>query len=391
MLDMALNAVRFFRNESCGKCVPCRNGSQKMIDILTGWTQGKGTAADMDSARRAVGSHEARLDLRPGPVRALADHVGDQTFPAGSGSAHSGASLSGGRLPDARRARMSDLHLTIDGQAVTVPSGTTVFDAARLHGIAIPTLCHQQNETPVGVCRVCVVEAGGRVLSASCVRPAEEGMTVATNSDKVRERAPHAARAVDGRSSVSLRSSEPVGRLRAGNAGSPGRPQRVAIFQAPVAARPGRFVAGHRGGSRSLHPLRPLHSRLRRDSQQLRAGPARQGFQRRDRVRSEPAHGQLGLRFLRRMHGLLPHRRADQQVRGADGTRRRAGRGRGSAEASLLPESLRHVPGAEPERGGEAHVFTPAISSAAKASTDPPRSTFWKARPRYFFRRRSRT
>ena len=47
MLDMALNAVTFFRNESCGKCVPCRMGSQKMVDILTGWTQGKGTAADL--------------------------------------------------------------------------------------------------------------------------------------------------------------------------------------------------------------------------------------------------------------------------------------------------------------------------------------------------------
>jgi NADH:ubiquinone oxidoreductase subunit F (NADH-binding)/NADH:ubiquinone oxidoreductase subunit E len=47
MLDMALNAVKFFRNESCGKCVPCRMGSQKMVDILTGWTHGKGTAADM--------------------------------------------------------------------------------------------------------------------------------------------------------------------------------------------------------------------------------------------------------------------------------------------------------------------------------------------------------
>jgi formate dehydrogenase beta subunit len=47
MLDMALNAVKFFRNESCGKCVPCRVGSQKMVDILTGWALGKGTAADM--------------------------------------------------------------------------------------------------------------------------------------------------------------------------------------------------------------------------------------------------------------------------------------------------------------------------------------------------------
>ena len=45
MLDMALNAVKFFRNESCGKCVPCRMGSQKMVDILTGWTHGKGIGA----------------------------------------------------------------------------------------------------------------------------------------------------------------------------------------------------------------------------------------------------------------------------------------------------------------------------------------------------------
>ena len=46
MLDMALNAVRFFRNESCGKCVPCRVGSQKMTDMLTAWTQGKAGAGD---------------------------------------------------------------------------------------------------------------------------------------------------------------------------------------------------------------------------------------------------------------------------------------------------------------------------------------------------------
>src|SRR5215471_15149821 len=78
-----------------------------------------------------------------------------------------------------------DVKLTIDGTPVTVPAGTTVFDAARLNGIAIPTLCHQQNETPVGVCRVCLVEAGGRVLTASCVRPAENGMVVSTKSPKV--------------------------------------------------------------------------------------------------------------------------------------------------------------------------------------------------------------
>lgn len=41
MLDMALNAIRFFRNESCGKCVPCRVGTQKMVDMLTAWSKGK--------------------------------------------------------------------------------------------------------------------------------------------------------------------------------------------------------------------------------------------------------------------------------------------------------------------------------------------------------------
>jgi NADH:ubiquinone oxidoreductase subunit F (NADH-binding) len=34
LLDLALNGVRFFRNESCGKCVPCRVGSEKAVEIL---------------------------------------------------------------------------------------------------------------------------------------------------------------------------------------------------------------------------------------------------------------------------------------------------------------------------------------------------------------------
>ncbi len=77
------------------------------------------------------------------------------------------------------------VELTIDGQAVQVPAGTTIYDAARLNGITIPTLCHLQNQTPVGVCRLCVVDTGARVLSASCVRPVEPGMRVSTNSQKV--------------------------------------------------------------------------------------------------------------------------------------------------------------------------------------------------------------
>ena len=47
MLDMALNATRFYRNESCGKCVPCRVGSQKMVDMLKSWTTGIRSSDDV--------------------------------------------------------------------------------------------------------------------------------------------------------------------------------------------------------------------------------------------------------------------------------------------------------------------------------------------------------
>src|SRR6202790_3084348 len=77
------------------------------------------------------------------------------------------------------------IDINIDGQPLRVPAGTTVFDAARMNDIDIPTLCHLQNQTPVGVCRLCVVDTGARVLAASCVRPVEPGMKVVTNSEKV--------------------------------------------------------------------------------------------------------------------------------------------------------------------------------------------------------------
>jgi len=79
------------------------------------------------------------------------------------------------------------VELTIDGRKISVQAGTTIFDAARANNIAIPTLCNQQNETPVGVCRVCVVDVGARVYAASCIRPVEPGMVVNTASDGVKQ------------------------------------------------------------------------------------------------------------------------------------------------------------------------------------------------------------
>ena len=46
MLDAALNLLRFFRNESCGKCVPCRVGTEKMVHLAEQWA--RGSAAEND-------------------------------------------------------------------------------------------------------------------------------------------------------------------------------------------------------------------------------------------------------------------------------------------------------------------------------------------------------
>jgi CRP-like cAMP-binding protein/Fe-S-cluster-containing dehydrogenase component len=61
--------------------------------------------------------------------------------------------------------------VSIDGLDVEVPSGTTIFDAAAKVGIKIPVLCHREYMNPVAVCRVCVVEIGGRVLAPACYYP----------------------------------------------------------------------------------------------------------------------------------------------------------------------------------------------------------------------------
>src|SRR4029078_9467999 len=51
---------------------------------------------------------------------------------------------------------------------------------ARLNGIPIPTLCHQQNLAPVGVCRVCIVDVAARVAAPAGIRECEPGMKVKT-------------------------------------------------------------------------------------------------------------------------------------------------------------------------------------------------------------------
>ena len=75
----------------------------------------------------------------------------------------------------------------INGGDVTVDEGYTILTACTQAGIDTPTICYAENLTPVNACRVCVVEVeGNRTLVPSCSRPAEDGMVISTDSDRVK-------------------------------------------------------------------------------------------------------------------------------------------------------------------------------------------------------------
>ena len=78
--------------------------------------------------------------------------------------------------------------LTINGQTVQVPAGTTILEAAEKAGIKIPTLCYLKDINKIAACRMCVVEVeGSDRLAAACDTPVEEGLVVHTNTPKVRK------------------------------------------------------------------------------------------------------------------------------------------------------------------------------------------------------------
>ncbi len=84
------------------------------------------------------------------------------------------------------RLAATSVTLTIDGQDVTVPTGTSVMAAAATMGTQIPKLCATDSLEPFGSCRLCLIEVEGRRgTPASCTTIAEDGMVVRTQTPKL--------------------------------------------------------------------------------------------------------------------------------------------------------------------------------------------------------------
>ncbi|CAH0356254.1 formate dehydrogenase subunit alpha [Sphingobium sp. CECT 9361] len=80
------------------------------------------------------------------------------------------------------------VNVTIDGQSVAIPEGTSIMRAASLIGGAIPKLCATDNVASFGSCRLCLVEIDGRNgYPASCTTPVAEGMVVHTQTERLKK------------------------------------------------------------------------------------------------------------------------------------------------------------------------------------------------------------
>ena len=97
MVEFSKYFLKFAQAESCGKCIPCRVGGKRMLEILTRITEGQGKLEDIDTIRKIAkgmetGSLCALGQLTPGPVMSalryfeseFLSHILDGECPAGS-------------------------------------------------------------------------------------------------------------------------------------------------------------------------------------------------------------------------------------------------------------------------------------------------------------------
>lgn len=83
---------------------------------------------------------------------------------------------------------MKEITLIIDGKECKGVQGDTILDVANKNDVYIPTLCFQKGLTPIGACRMCVVQLEGNPkMLPSCTTPAQEGMVVVTKNEKLKD------------------------------------------------------------------------------------------------------------------------------------------------------------------------------------------------------------
>ena len=217
IVDVALKTAKFYRHESCGKCTPCREGTNWTVKMLERIQSGEATPMDLDimasvqeqiigNCLCVLGDAMAMpiaLDDRPLPRRVRGAHRGGARGQRPRRRDPAGQPLGAGRrVPDARAGRgRADARgglsvprppehwvtFTLDGREVRAPEGVMLVDGAKEGDVEIPVFCYEPKlGQPVGACRMCLVEIEGiPKLQTACSTPVKDGMVVHTQTQRV--------------------------------------------------------------------------------------------------------------------------------------------------------------------------------------------------------------
>ena len=196
IVSVALRLAEFYRHESCGKCVPCREGTNWTVKMLERIDSGEATPMDLD----VMASVQANIignclcvlgDSMAMPVGSMIKHFRaefeehmaarcKQTSGRGRGRCDLGLRAGRSRRADQERGRlMADqrwITFTVDGREVRAPEGELLLDAVKRGDVEVPYFCYEPKlGAPVGACRMCLVEIEGiPKLQNVVLHPGEE-------------------------------------------------------------------------------------------------------------------------------------------------------------------------------------------------------------------------
>lgn len=198
MVDLSRFFMDFCRDESCGKCLPCRAGTVQLHTLLDRIQRGDGNQGDLERLEELsdMVKHTSLCGLgqsAPNPVLGSLRYFRHE-YDAKFKNSISTRISTENHVTDSQQFRKSagdpnrKSFVTINGKPIRFSKEQTILDAARAGEIHIPTLCHFDGLSEMAACRLCLVEIEGQAkLSPACVTTPSEGMVVHTQTARLQK------------------------------------------------------------------------------------------------------------------------------------------------------------------------------------------------------------
>ena len=155
MVDLARRIMHFYAHESCGWCIPCREGTTWLRKMLDRFHEGGGRAEDIPLIDELSKNMLGRTFCPLGDAAALPtisivnkwrnefeDHLNGRC-------AYKPAEMILRYSTRKRMAEQRQVTFTLNGRQIKTSAGTLVIEAAKSQGVEVPSFCYYPGVTPV--------------------------------------------------------------------------------------------------------------------------------------------------------------------------------------------------------------------------------------------------